>query len=92
MQSKSSLFGEMGKTVNSVNILGMWNCSQEKYLLFQAYSKLVLQFIAEISPAGHYVHLGGQLFILSVLCLGVIFFEVMYCPYKMGLFEPAVYV
>lgn len=30
--------------------------------------------------------------ILSDLCLGVFFSEVMNCPYKMGLFEPAVNV
>lgn len=28
--------------------------------------------------------------ILSVLCLEVIFSEVMNCPYKMGSFEPSV--
>lgn len=44
----NSLFGEMGETVNSVNILGMWSCSQEKRLLFQAYSKLVFQFLVKI--------------------------------------------
>lgn len=41
-----------GKIVNSVNILGMWNCRQEEHLLFQAYSKLVFRFLAEISPVG----------------------------------------
>lgn len=43
----------VGKRVNSVNILGMGNCRQEKHLLFQAYSKLVFQFLAEICPVGH---------------------------------------
>lgn len=49
----NTLFGRDGKRVNSVNILGMGNCRQEKHLLFQAYSKLVFQFLAEISPVGH---------------------------------------
>lgn len=75
-----------------IHVSGTWNCTQAKQLVFQVYSKLVFQFLVKIKPVWVLRALWRLGFILSVLCLEVIIPEVMNCPYKMGLLEPAIYI